>query len=378
MSKSDIGTGQVVRERSRKLARSHGTAPLRSNNACLTLVGVTYRDLDASLDAVEDGKRSGDVGIEFGGFAMNAARAAVQSLPDGSVRLVTLVPWAEYPAVSRAMPAGAVLDPILLDDAPSGRLPDSLVLSDPSRDLRAILKGRHDLHSLLSLERITEGALGAAIIAVGRVPAAFARALLEQCQRRDSRFAWCGGAALPAELESECPILLVDRDEAIEMLEWDHPEAGTRELAVALARRARVSGAIRVVTGGGTRPTAVVRDAGGSYECLEADPVTIADPRHPKGAGDSFAARFLAVAFADRSGSSRRQPALGEALQHARFAAAEFVASGFHRPAEAIEAAIAARPEYGEEGVYALRRRTVSKRPSRFSNAIARHWPPVP
>jgi sugar/nucleoside kinase (ribokinase family) len=369
---------RAVRGRLRKPILSKAAAPPRSGEAILTLVGVTYRDLDASLDAVEDGKRSGDVGVEFGGFAMNAARAAVRCLPAGAVHLVTLVPWAEYPAVSRSMPEGAIFDPILLDDAPSGRLPDSLVLSDPSRDLRAILKGRHDLHSLLSLERITEGALGASIIAVGRVPAEFARKLLDQCQRRESLFAWCGGSALPVELEAECPILLVDRDEAVEMLEWPDSGAGTGELALALARRARVSGAIRVVTGGGTRPTAAACDAGGSWECLEADPVTIADPKHPKGAGDGFAARFLATAFADRTGVARRKPALPEALQHARFAAAEFVASGHHLAAEEIEAAIAGRSEYGEKGGHALRRRLVPKTPSRIPSLISRHWPPVP
>jgi sugar/nucleoside kinase (ribokinase family) len=350
--------------------------------ARLTLVGITYRDLDAAIDAVEDGKRSGDVGVEFGGFAVNAARAAVQVLPDGSVHIVTIVPWAEYPAVSRAMPGGAVFDPILVDDAPSGRLPDSLVLSDPSRDLRAILKGRHDLHALLSLERIPAGALHAAIVAVGRVPAEFARALLEQCRSRESRFAWCGGAALPIELEVDCPIVLVDRDEARELLDRGEPEteadAGPGELALALARRARLPGAIRVVTGGGTRPTAVVRDAGDSWECLEADPVTVADPKHPKGAGDGFAARFLAVAFADRGERPRRKPALAAALQHARFAAAEFVAHGRHLAAAEIEAAILGRPEYGRRGAHALRRRSVPKLQRRISNAVSRYWPSLP
>jgi sugar/nucleoside kinase (ribokinase family) len=318
------------------------------------------------------------VGVEFGGFALNAGRAAVQVLPAGTVHIVTIVPWAEYPAVSRAMPEGTILDPILLDDAPSGRLPDSLVLSDPSRDLRAILKGRHDLHALLSLERITEGALRASLVAVGRVPEEFARELLDQCERRGSLFAWCGGAALPMELESRCPILVVDRDEAVELLGWEDSEAETGELALALARRARVTGAIRVVTGGGTRPTAAVRDAGSSWDCLEGDPVTVADPKHPKGAGDGFAALFLATAFADRRGLPRRRPLLEDALQHARFAAAEFVANGYHIAAEEVEASIAGRPEFGDGGVHSLRRRSVPKvRPGSLAS-IARWWPPIP
>jgi hypothetical protein len=50
--------------------------------------------------------------------------------------------------------------------------------------------------------------------------------------------------------------------------------AGTTDLV----RRARVPSAIQVVTGGGTHPTAVIRDAGGAWDCLEADPVSAIDP----------------------------------------------------------------------------------------------------
>jgi sugar/nucleoside kinase (ribokinase family) len=342
---------------------------------------VTYRDLDAAIDAVEDGKRSGDVAVGFGGFAINAARAAVRDLPAGTVRVVTLVPWAEYPAVSRALPEGVVLDPILVGDDPSGRLPNSLVLSDPSRDLRSILKGSHDLHALLDLDRIPEGSLGASTVAAGRIPAEFARELLCRCRDRGSLFAWCGGADVPADVEADCPILLVDREEAQQILgvEAPEPEAETWELALELARRARVSGAIRVVTGGGKHPTAVVRNHWAYRECLEAVPVSVADPKHPKGAGDTFAARFLAAAFTDEPGRRRGKPDLAAALQHARFAAAEYVASGRHPTATEIEAAIAGRPDYRDGRVHAVQSRPVTwqQGPS-APRSILWSWPPLP
>ena len=343
----------------------HDSAPIGPR---LSLIGITYRDLDTCLDSVAglgDGKRSTEMAVGFGGFPLNAARAAVAALPAGSVHVVTVVPWAEFPALSRAMPDEVVFDAILAGHDPSLRLPNSLVFSDAAQDRRTILKGHHTMHDWLSPAFIPQGALQAPVVAVGRIPETPARELQRHCLRLGTWFAWCGGSSLPLELEADCQVLLVDRDEAVELLGLERPHS-TSDMALALATRAQVRSAVRVVTGGGSEPTAVVLDAGNRWDCLEGDQVTVDDPKHPKGAGDTFAARFLATVFSDPS--APLHPAeLARALQHARFAAAAYVATGQHATPGEVEAAIASRGDYRGIGKRAIRLWSVPKPLSRVS-----------
>ncbi|WP_165071753.1 hypothetical protein [Paludisphaera rhizosphaerae] len=210
---------------------------------------------------------------------------------------------------------------------------------------------------------------------LGRIPAERVLDLLQHTGDRNAPIAWCGGGDLPHDLEAVCPIVVVNREDAIRMLDAESQTA-TIELALGLSRRAKQAGAIRVVTGGGSRPIALVRESRGVWECLEADPVAVSHPRHLAGVGDVFAARLLSAALAENPARLTAELPLADALQLARFAAAGYIADGVQPTTEEIEAAVAARPEYRPQGVHAVRSWSVPKPGGFVFNSL--NWHPRP
>ncbi len=331
----------------------------------ITFLSVLYRDVATPNGALHDGKSDAGLSIGLGGFSMHAAPAAVQGRTVKEVHMVAPVPWLELPTLTSALMGSILLSPVVLvDHHHRQRLPVSVVRSDPALDVRQIEKERHSLAIHLKPERVPEGALRSVIVASGRVPPEVASAWNAECEHRGSIYCWCGGESLDPKLAPFCHGIVVDQNEAERMVRIRNPTP--MRLALALLRRARLPGAFRVVTGGGSKPAALAVESQQYHLCLEADPVTLApgQVQYLTGPGDVFAGRFLAETFFDAQGSLRPEPDWKRGLQHARFAAGAWVASRQHFSPAEIEAAITNRPEYND-GANAIRVLTMPKRTSR-------------
>lgn len=294
----------------------------------LALYGRTYLDAEVEVPLAVLGEGKGKLDTEvraiFGGFACNAARALGTRLPSGSVRLVTVTSWLDWPRLRAGLPERIALDAIV-DDATDGRWPPISVIINPSGACR-LLRGRAEQDAASwSVDRVASGALGARLHAVGRLPIPFVAALLDRSRASDARVAWCGGDALPRELETRCHLLCVNTAEASRLL--GATGRSPSELARELARRAP-PGAVRLVTGrGDASPVAAVRGPRGVrlHEGARPVPIPPSKVRRFKGVGDAFAAHFLVEACFDARGTPRRRLEVGGALRSAQRAAAKFI-----------------------------------------------------
>jgi hypothetical protein len=297
----------------------------------VTLYGRTYLDaeVEIALATLAEGKGKVDVEVAavLGGFASNAARALDGRLPAGSVRLVTVTSWLDWPRLRGALPASVMLDAILDGTGSSSSWPSISVIVNPAAACR-LLRGRGDADAAQwTLDRVTAGALAARLHILGRVPSTFLAELLAR-RTEGMRIAWCGGDALSLEHETELDLLCVNAAEAGRLLGTTVRSPG--ELARGLAARATAIGAVRLVTGRGESPAvAAVREAQ-AVRCHEgAAPAKIASSRvqRLKGVGDVFAASFLVEACFDARGVARRRVDVTGALASARKAAARFITS---------------------------------------------------
>lgn len=291
----------------------------------VSLYGRTYLDVEVEVPAVSltsgKGKVDARITARPGGFPCNAAHTLADRFSPGEVHVVTVAPPSEWPRIRAELPASVRLDAL---STASGELPISVII-DPAKTCRILRDPWDERAKDWELDRVPRGALEARLQVAGRLPPDFARELLEWGRARGARFAWCGGDALPLELERECDLVCLNTAEASRLL--GAQGFTPRELALALAARARVKDAVRVVTGRGQAPTAAAHRQRRAVRCVERSPGAVAAEkiRRLLGVGDAFAAHFLAEACFDSRGEARPRLEVAGALLAAQRAAARFL-----------------------------------------------------
>jgi sugar/nucleoside kinase (ribokinase family) len=213
----------------------------------------------------------------------------------------------------RAPPAGVKLDAIWT--SARAPLPVSVILN-PARECRILRQvGDADARDW-KIAKVPKGARAAGLHVVGRLPQPFVAALVKHAHARGARVAWVGGHALGPALERSLDLICVNAREAGRIVGRDDTP---RALASAMALRASVDGAIRVVTGAGASPTSVAVREGKTVRVIEAAPPPVKRIATLLGVGDAFAAAFVAEAFDGE---------LSRALAVAQRAAGRFLAKG--------------------------------------------------
>jgi sugar/nucleoside kinase (ribokinase family) len=297
----------------------------------VALYGRTYLDAEVTVGdetlAAGKGKVDTAVTVLFGGFACNAARALVERLPRGSLRVVTLTSWLDWPRLRAALPGEVELDAILAERARDEWPPVSVIIN-PGGACKLLRSPADDDADEWRIDRVAAGALAAPLHVLGRLPERFVGDLLDRARANGARVAWVGGEALTRAHEAAFDLICVNTAEAQRLLR--STTDSTRELATALA--ARASGAsLRLVTGRGSAPAAAaVRDARGKIVVHEQAPAAIpkAQMRRLKGAGDVFAAHFVVGAAFDDRGKPRRQLDVAGALASASAVVARYIRRG--------------------------------------------------
>jgi hypothetical protein len=296
----------------------------------IALYARTYLDaeVEVPLPVLAEGKGKLDVAVRtvLGGFASNAARALARRFPKETIRVVTVTSWLDWPRLRAGLPGDVVLDAIVTDTADAAWPPVSVILN-PASTCRLLRSPRARDDARWSIERVPAGALAAPLQALGRLPADFVAGVFDRAHAAGARVAWCGGDALPRDLEVACDLVCLNVAEAARLL--GSSSTSPRELALALAARAR-SGAVRLVTGRGASPAVAALKAGRRVRGFEGAPPAPIEPSRVgrfKGAGDVFAAHFLASACFDGRGTPRARLDLDAALSAARSATAKFIRS---------------------------------------------------
>lgn len=291
----------------------------------VAVYGRTYWDaeVEVGLETLSAGKGKVDARVvtRLGGFAFNAARALAGRFAPGAVRVVTVAARLDWPRLLDALPAGVALDALVAADrAP---VPTSVILN-PARECRILRDAGADDARAWRLDRVRNATLGARLHVAGRLPQPFVAALLERAHASGARLAWVGGHAIDRELERACDLVCVNAREAAQLV---GDEGTPRALAAALAGRAKVGDAVRVVTGAGGAPTSVAFRDGRSVRSVEAAPPPVRRIVTLLGVGDAFAATFVAVACFD-GGRPRTRPDVRLGLAAGQRAAARLLARG--------------------------------------------------
>lgn len=296
--------------------------------AGITIYGRTYLDAQVEVDLETLGTGKGKVDATvlagFGGFACNAARAIGNLLPAGAVRVVTAASPLDVPRLRAALPKGVRLDAI---PAPGGReafAPVSIIIN-PTSGCRILRDPMDRDRGVWRPASVAPAAWRARLHMMGRLPVAFASAVLRRARAHGAWFGWVGGDALPPTLEARCDLLCVNAREAGLLLGVTGRTA--REMAEALAARARRAGAVRVVTGAGRAPAAAAFREGGRVRIEEARPREVSGSKRLLGVGDVFAVRFLVAACFDAGGRPRSELDVPGALAAAQRAAEEYLVS---------------------------------------------------
>ncbi|MDB4964067.1 MAG: Sugar or nucleoside kinase, ribokinase family [Myxococcales bacterium] len=295
-------------------------------DAAIAIYGRTYLDaeVEVAVGSLATGKGKVDTQVRavLGGFGCNAARALARVMPAGAVHLTTVISRVDLPRLQAEVPPEVVLDPILHD---SLAWPPITVIVNPAGECR-LLRGRAEEDTVhWTLERVRAQTLSAPLQVLGRVPLSMVRALLAR-RRGGTRIAWCGGNAIPLDLERELDLLCVNTAEAQRLLETQESSPG--KLAQDLAMRANVASAVRLVTGRGRAPAVAAVREQGAVMLHEGPPPAEIGPleiRQLKGVGDVFAARFLAAACVDSDGQARSTLDVARALTIAAAAATAFI-----------------------------------------------------
>ncbi len=301
--------------------------------ATIAIHGRTYWDVELDLlpDSLAQGKGKVDteIRIRVGGFACNAARAIRALFPSVAVRIVTVVSPLDMPRLRAGLPDGVAIDPLCSDD-PSLAWPAISVVINPATSCRILRDRQESTDHLWQLGQVADDSLAADLHLLGRLPAAFAADLLERARRQRAKLAWVGGDSLPERLEREFDIVCVNGAEAARML--GVARQSPRASAEALAQRASAPGAVRVVTGAGSAPTAAAVFDGAAVRCHEAPLVDVAPAEVATllGVGDVFAACFVAGAALDSTGAVRESFDVAGALATAQQRAADFIRNPRH------------------------------------------------
>ena len=296
----------------------------------IALHGKSYWDVIVAVPiaTVAGGKGKVDArsNVRAGGLVWNAARALAATTP---VHIVTAAPAGEAARLAAMVPAGATLECLVGDgdDEDDGWLPVSVVL-DPGGACR-ILRDRGDgLDARWHWSRVSAAAAAAKLHVLARLPEPFVADAVVAIHARGGRTAWCGGAELAPAIEPTIDLLCVNAREAAMLtgLSAEDPAA----CAHALATRAERDDAVRVVTGGGGRPTVAVHRVGGRLHVHTFTPTPLAPAQVVTlfGAGDAFAAAFVRTAALDLAGAPRAQLAVAEALAAGQAAAERVVRGG--------------------------------------------------
>jgi len=292
----------------------------------VTLYSRTYLDAEVEVDlaslATGKGKVAAPVRVQPGGFACNGALSFARYLPPESIHVITALNLLDRPRLHAHLPKGVSLDP--LTTGVEDWLPISIIIN-PARECRILRDPHEDDCEPWQIERVSSGALAARLHVLGRLPTSFVADVLEQCRTNQGRLAWCGGADLPLDLERQCDLMCVNTAEASRLLEVSGQT--TREMAEALARRAGVDQAVRVVTGRGTSPTVAGLRLGERVRLFESSPIAVEPNRIVRllGVGDCFAACFLANACFKPNGSERKKLDIDGALEAAQISAGQFI-----------------------------------------------------
>jgi sugar/nucleoside kinase (ribokinase family) len=298
----------------------------------VALYGRTYLDAEVTVAdaALAEGKSKADIAVTalFGGFACNAARALVGRLPRGSLRVVTLASWLDWPRLRAALPDDVELDAMLADDRQRYPWPPVSVIINPGGACKLLRAPADDDAPHWRIDRVAAGALAAPLHVVGRLPEHFVGNLLERTRATGARAAWVGGAALSRAHLTAFDLICVNTAEAQRLLR--STSESPRELAAALARRA-ATGSVRLVTGRGSAPTAAAMHVSrGKLVVHEQPPAAIAkrQVRRLKGAGDVFAANFIVDAVFDHRGAPRARLEVAGALKSAQQIVARYIRRG--------------------------------------------------
>jgi sugar/nucleoside kinase (ribokinase family) len=293
----------------------------------IVFYGRTYWDVVvrvpiASVTGAKS-KMDAPVTMMLGGFANNAARAIAGSFR-GEIDVVTVTSRAEHARIRAELPrsVGLIALPASKRDAPH---PLTVVL-DPAGACRIFRDPfeKKDAGDWNVTRPIAAGAR-TGLHVCGRLPIPFLKKLREATAAYGTPLGWVGGAALPRRLEQQCDLICVNRKEARELLGTSDDDA--RSLAEALAKRARLPFAVRVVTGreGGT--AAAINEQGQVMSVVAMNaPTGSKKITRLLGVGDVFAATFIASAYYEKSVLQRR-PAIERALDAAQRAAARFITS---------------------------------------------------
>lgn len=298
----------------------------------VALYGRTYLDAEVTVPAetLAEGKGKVDVAVDalLGGFACNAARALTRRLPRGSLRVVTVTSWLDWPRLRDGLPDGVELDAIVATDRARTAWPPISVIVNPGGACKLLRSPADDDANEWRVERVAAGALAAPLQVLGRLPAPFVGDVIERAHAAGARIAWVGGEALAREHEAAFDLMCVNAAEAQRLVR--STSSSPRELATALAARA-AKPSVRLVTGRGSAPAAAaVRDARGKIVVHEQAPSPIKKPqvRRLKGAGDVFAAHFVVGAAFDERGAQRARLDVAGALASASEITARYIRRG--------------------------------------------------
>jgi sugar/nucleoside kinase (ribokinase family) len=295
----------------------------------VALYGRTYLDAEVTVPEATLAEGKGKVDVEvhalFGGFACNAARALIGRMPRGSLRVVTLTSWIDWPRLRAALPDEVELDAILgaRDD-----LPPVSVIVNPGGACKLLRAPADEDAEQWRVDRVAAGALAAPLQILGRLPERFVGDLLERARAAGSRVAWVGGDGVTRTHLAAFDLVCVNVAEAQRLArsKSDSP----RELATELATGAAVP-SVRLVTGRGASPAAAaVRDHRGRITVHEQPPAPLAKSqlRRLKGAGDVFAATFIVGAVFDKRGQPRAVLDVVGALKSAQKIVASYIRRG--------------------------------------------------
>jgi hypothetical protein len=285
----------------------------------VALYGRTYLDAEVEipLELLATGKGKVDVEVRtiLGGFPCNAARALAGRLSAHRITVVTRIPSIDLPRLHAALPAGTQVRAVTTD---SLDWPPITVIVNPARECRLLRSGRPGDLTATDLSQIPEASL--------HVFARVDHGLVDHVARSagDALVAWCAGSSGETPTIDRCDLACVNMAEAQTLV--GNAAATTRELAIALAERAKPT-SVRVVTGRGDAPTvAAVRTEIG-VRCFESSPAPIPREaiRRLKGVGDVFAANFFVEATLDARGDRRSALDVERALAVAQAAAARFM-----------------------------------------------------
>lgn len=294
----------------------------------IAIYGRTYWDAEVEVDIASlgtgKGKQDLPVRVMLGGWACNAAANLAHRFDGAQLCVVTVASTLDLARLQAQLPHGVRLEVIDSGDT-AASMPPIAVIVNPSSACRLLRDPLAHRDGLWEYPLVAEATAPARLHLLGRVPVPFAQGVAAAARAHGGRTGWVGGDALPPALEREFDMLCVNSAEAGRLLGTDGATPAAN--AAALLARTDRPGAVRVVTGGSKAPTvAAVREPAGA-RCYTAPASLIPRERitRLKGAGDCFAAHFLAATWFGDDGTFLSEPRVAAALVQAQQAAEAFI-----------------------------------------------------